>query len=55
MDADKILVLDAGHLVEFDSPWQLLQREGGALKALVDGSGDKEMLYLMAKGVVRSI
>ncbi len=44
MTADKILVLDAGRIVEFDSPEALLRREG-AFKALVDGSGDKEALY----------
>lgn len=49
MDADKILVLDAGNVVEFDAPWRLLQKESGALKALVDDSGDSEKLYAMAK------
>jgi ABC-type multidrug transport system fused ATPase/permease subunit len=49
MDADKILVLDAGKVVEFGEPWQLLQIDGGALKALVDDSGDKDSLYAMAR------
>ena len=42
------MVLDAGKLVEFDSPNNLLQKEGGMLKSLVDGSGDRDALYKMA-------
>ena len=34
--------------VEFDSPVALLKKENGLLKALVDESGDKELLYAMA-------
>lgn len=49
MTADKILVLDAGKVVEFDSPEALL-KQGGAFKSLVDGSGDKENLYELARG-----
>ncbi|KAG6877092.1 hypothetical protein C0993_010328 [Termitomyces sp. T159_Od127] len=37
MDADRIMVLDAGHIVEFDRPSVLLQREGGYFRRLVDG------------------
>ncbi|KAF9533202.1 hypothetical protein CPB83DRAFT_846042 [Crepidotus variabilis] len=48
MDADKILVLDGGKIVEFDSPKFLLGKEKGLLKALVDGSGDKNTLYTLA-------
>jgi ABC-type multidrug transport system fused ATPase/permease subunit len=49
MDADKILVLDAGRVAEFGSPQALLQKEGIMLKFLVDGSGDSEKLYAMAE------
>lgn len=46
MNAQKILVLEAGNMVEFDSPANLLRLEdGGVFKNLVDGSGDKEVLY----------
>ncbi|KAK7461891.1 hypothetical protein VKT23_008323 [Stygiomarasmius scandens] len=48
MDADKIMVLDAGKIVEFDSPKALLQIEGGRLRALVDESNDRDTLYEMA-------
>ncbi|KAJ6594276.1 hypothetical protein B0H19DRAFT_1094788 [Mycena capillaripes] len=49
MDADKIMVLDAGRVVEFDTPKKLLQNKHGLLRALVDESGDKEALYKMAQ------
>ncbi|KAI0832850.1 multidrug resistance-associated ABC transporter [Trametes gibbosa] len=49
MDADKILVLDAGNIAEFGSPSELLDNEKGMLRALVDESGDKDSLYAMAK------
>ena len=43
------MVLDAGKLVEFDSPKELLKRNG-LLRALVDESADKDALYAMAEG-----
>ncbi|KAJ6504343.1 hypothetical protein C8R47DRAFT_1316459 [Mycena vitilis] len=49
MDADKIMVLDAGRIVEFDSPKVLLRNKNSMLRALVEESGDKELLYNMAK------
>ncbi|KAF7321911.1 ATP-binding cassette transporter [Mycena kentingensis (nom. inval.)] len=52
MDADKIMVLDAGRIAEFDSPTVLLEKEGGLLKALVDESGDKDALYAMARKAI---
>ncbi|KAJ7688653.1 hypothetical protein B0H14DRAFT_3101122 [Mycena olivaceomarginata] len=48
MDADKIMVLDAGRIAEFDSPKELLKIEDGKLRALVEESGDREALYAMA-------
>ncbi|KAI0705528.1 P-loop containing nucleoside triphosphate hydrolase protein, partial [Earliella scabrosa] len=48
MDADRIMVLDAGNLVEFATPIQLLQTEGGLFRGLVDGSGDRATLHRMA-------
>ncbi|KAG9118709.1 hypothetical protein FRC07_006646, partial [Ceratobasidium sp. 392] len=48
-DADKVMVLDAGNIVEFDSPAALLRKDKGVFKSLVDESGDKDTLYAMAK------
>ncbi|KAJ7102323.1 hypothetical protein B0H15DRAFT_943257 [Mycena belliarum] len=48
LDADKIMVLDAGRIVEFDTPKVLLKNKHGMLRALVDESGDKHALYKMA-------
>ncbi|KAF8513392.1 hypothetical protein JB92DRAFT_3116459 [Gautieria morchelliformis] len=54
MDADKIMVLDAGNMVEFDSPANLLKKSGGFLKSLVDESGDREVLYKLAENSRKS-
>ena len=43
------MVLDAGRLVEFDTPKALLQKNG-LLRALVDESADKDILHAMAEG-----
>ncbi|KZP21077.1 P-loop containing nucleoside triphosphate hydrolase protein [Athelia psychrophila] len=48
MDADRIMVLDAGRIAEFDTPAQLLQNDKGRLRALVDESKDKDVLIAMA-------
>ncbi|EJT98573.1 P-loop containing nucleoside triphosphate hydrolase protein [Dacryopinax primogenitus] len=48
-DYDKIMVLDAGKLVEFDSPLRLLEKDGGFFRGLVEESGDKEKLWQMAR------
>ena len=41
------MVLDAGRIVEYDSPKELLKQNGGFFKSLVDESGDKDALYAM--------
>jgi ABC-type multidrug transport system fused ATPase/permease subunit len=43
------MVLDAGHLVEYATPSELLRKDG-LLKALVDESADKDVLYAIANG-----
>ncbi|TFK40612.1 P-loop containing nucleoside triphosphate hydrolase protein [Crucibulum laeve] len=48
MDFDRIMVLDAGRIIEFDKPSTLLQMKQGLLRALVDESPDRESLYAMA-------
>lgn len=43
------MVLDSGHLVEFDTPKALLEKREGLLRALVEESVDKEHLYTLAE------
>ncbi|KAH8104851.1 hypothetical protein BXZ70DRAFT_1049036 [Cristinia sonorae] len=47
MDADKIMVLDAGRIVEFGEPKELLKNDAGLFRVLVDSSSDKDILYTM--------
>ncbi|KAH9028047.1 P-loop containing nucleoside triphosphate hydrolase protein [Lactarius deliciosus] len=48
IDADKVMVLDAGRIIEFDKPSELLKLENGRFRSLVDESGDRELLYSIA-------
>ena len=43
------MVLDAGNIVEFGKPSELLEIQDGKLKALVDESGDGDTLYGMTR------
>lgn len=43
-DFDRILVMDGGKAVEFGSPNELIEIEGGVFKSLVENSGEKELL-----------
>ncbi|KZS96546.1 P-loop containing nucleoside triphosphate hydrolase protein, partial [Sistotremastrum niveocremeum HHB9708] len=49
MNSDRIMVLDKGEVVEFDSPSTLLCRNGGFFKSLVNESPDREELCRAAK------
>jgi len=49
MDTDRIMVLDAGRIVELDTPNKLLQKEDSIFRALVYASKDKEALLAMVK------
>ncbi|OCH88609.1 P-loop containing nucleoside triphosphate hydrolase protein [Obba rivulosa] len=50
MDADQILVLDAGRMIEYGPPNQLLSNEKSKFRALVEESSDKAELYAMVSG-----
>jgi len=49
IDYDKVLVLDKGKLVEYDSPWALIRREGSIFHGMCEMSGDLETLIEVAK------
>ncbi|KAJ3296180.1 hypothetical protein HK104_001918 [Borealophlyctis nickersoniae] len=51
IDYDRVMVLDAGVIVEYDSPRALLDMEGGRFRAMVEqtGPGNAEMLRSLAK------
>ncbi|KAJ7857734.1 P-loop containing nucleoside triphosphate hydrolase protein, partial [Mycena olivaceomarginata] len=42
MDYDRIMVLEAGHIIELDTPSNLLKDKAGYLRAMVDESSDRE-------------
>lgn len=45
-DSDKILVLDAGQVVEYDTPQKLLLTEGSAFSQMVQSTGSTNAEYL---------
>ncbi|CAE7167766.1 unnamed protein product [Rhizoctonia solani] len=49
-NVDKVMVLDAGRLVEFGPPRELLRVKRGVFKGLVDGSGERDELYALIGG-----
>lgn len=48
VDFDRVLVLRAGQVVEFDTPATLIHREGGAFQTLAKRSGSYDTLVRMA-------
>lgn len=53
MDSDRVLVMDAGTMVEFDHPHNLLQNENGFFYKMVEQTGraTAESLHNMASEV----
>ncbi|XP_026324288.1 probable multidrug resistance-associated protein lethal(2)03659 [Hyposmocoma kahamanoa] len=51
MDSDKVLVMDAGRMVELDHPHILLQKSDGVLRSMVDQTGRQmaETLHNIAR------
>ncbi|XP_038070620.1 multidrug resistance-associated protein 4-like [Patiria miniata] len=47
MDSDRVLVLDAGRLIEFDEPYILLQKEDGIFMNMVQETGKAETAKLL--------
>lgn len=54
MDSDKVLVMDAGKMVEFDHPHNLLKNKDGFLYKMVDqtGKATAELLHSVAAEVI---
>ncbi|RPB21589.1 P-loop containing nucleoside triphosphate hydrolase protein [Terfezia boudieri ATCC MYA-4762] len=50
---DRIMVLGEGKVVEFGTPWELLQKEDGAFSAMVRESGEEQGLRRMAREAAR--
>nr|CAD7403769.1 unnamed protein product [Timema poppensis] len=53
MDSDRVLVMDAGTMVEFGHPYELLQNQGGYFYSMVQETGKStaEQLYQIAQQV----
>jgi len=49
IDFDKVLVLDAGKVKEFDHPYILLQKDDSIFRGLVEQSGEMEVLVGLAR------
>lgn len=47
MDSDRVLVMDAGKVVEYAHPYELLKSPSGYLRKLVDQTGNATALHLM--------
>lgn len=48
MDSDRIMVLDAGKIVEFDTPANLLNKKDGVLHGMVEATGAENAAFLMS-------
>lgn len=49
IDYDRLIVLDAGRVVEFDTPYNLIRKEGGIFRGMCLKSGSFEELEEAAK------
>ena len=49
IDYDRLLVLDQGKLVEFDTPFNLIQREGSIFREMCQKSGEFAELEAAAR------
>lgn len=49
IDYDRLIVLDDGRIAEFDTPWNLIQKEGGIFRGMCQKSGTFSELEQAAK------
>ncbi|KAK2461323.1 hypothetical protein APHAL10511_006850 [Amanita phalloides] len=54
IDYDRLIVLDKGRIAEFDTPWNLLQKEGGIFRNMCLKSGSLGELEALAKAKAES-
>jgi ABC-type multidrug transport system fused ATPase/permease subunit len=54
IDYDKVLVLDKGEVIEYGSPWELIQKEGGIFSGMCDVSGEGEDLRRLAEKAAKA-
>lgn len=54
MDSDKILVMDAGRVAEFDSPLNLLQNPSSLFSSLVNDTGERSAKQLRQLAMMAS-
>lgn len=54
IDYDRLIVLDKGRIVEFDTPWKLIQKEGGVFRDMCLKSGQMRELESMARAKANS-
>lgn len=56
MDSDKVLVMDAGTVVEFDHPYNLLKNKDGFLYKMVEQTGQTtaDLLHSIAAEVIKN-
>ncbi|KAG6864482.1 hypothetical protein C0991_009205 [Blastosporella zonata] len=55
IDYDRLIVLDQGQIAEFDSPWALIQKEGGIFRTMCLKSGSFGDLEAAAKSKAESV
>ena len=51
---DKILVLDHGKVVEFGTPWELLQNDSGVFRDLARQSGEESQLFEVSRDAIEA-
>ncbi|KAJ1567639.1 hypothetical protein HK096_009230 [Nowakowskiella sp. JEL0078] len=55
IDYDRIMVLEKGNIVEFDTPRKLLEKDVGVFKTMALETGEFDELFEMSKGTILSI
>lgn len=43
MDYDRVLVLDAGEICEFDTPYNLMTKTNGMFRSMAEETGEQSM------------